>query len=100
MIDLEGKLADSFRSKTLKWLSDEYYGTSLVGFLVSAHRLKASEWKELNGTQYDVLDRVPTPLEFSRLVHIARPVLIKGRRRPSNRQSSLLMLHRVYCSRG
>ena len=100
MIDLEGKLADSFRSKTLKWLSDEYYGTSLVGFLVSGHRLKALEWKELNGTQYDVLDSVPTPLEFLRLIHIARPVLIKGRSRLSNRQSSFLTLHRVYYSRG
>ncbi|TBU39023.1 Clavaminate synthase-like protein [Dichomitus squalens] len=57
MIDLEGKLADSFRCKTLKWLSEEYH--------------------EMNGTQYDVLDHMPTPLEFSRLVHIARPVLIK-----------------------
>ncbi|KAM5535511.1 hypothetical protein V8D89_010848 [Ganoderma adspersum] len=57
MIDLEGRLSESFRSKTLKWLSEEYHG--------------------LNGTQYDVLDEIPTPLEFSRLVHISRPVLIR-----------------------
>ncbi|KAI0720305.1 Clavaminate synthase-like protein [Cerioporus squamosus] len=48
---------DSNRLTTLKRLSEEYH--------------------DLNGTQYDVLEEAPTPLEFSRLVHIARPVLIK-----------------------
>ncbi|KAH9899687.1 Clavaminate synthase-like protein [Cubamyces lactineus] len=45
------------RTETLKWLAEEYH--------------------ELNGTQIDTLDTVPTPLEFSRLVRIGRPVLIK-----------------------
>ena len=29
MIDLEGRLTDSFRSKTLRWFSEEYYGAPL-----------------------------------------------------------------------
>ncbi|TFK88924.1 Clavaminate synthase-like protein [Polyporus arcularius HHB13444] len=45
------------RLETLRWLSEEYH--------------------DLNGTRYDVLEAAPTPLDFSRLVHIARPVLIK-----------------------
>ncbi|KAI0750981.1 Clavaminate synthase-like protein [Daedaleopsis nitida] len=45
------------RADTLKWLSEEYH--------------------DLNGTNYDVLAAAPSPLEFSRLVHIARPVLIQ-----------------------
>ncbi|GBE79449.1 Clavaminate synthase-like protein [Sparassis latifolia] len=43
---------------TLRWISNEYY--------------------ELNGLHFDVLHSPPTPLEFSRLVHIGRPVLIKN----------------------
>ncbi|KAF7976269.1 hypothetical protein HWV62_7156 [Athelia sp. TMB] len=42
----------------LQWLSEEYY--------------------DLNGTQYDILEEPPSAIEFSRLVHIARPVVIKG----------------------
>ncbi|KAH9943270.1 Clavaminate synthase-like protein [Epithele typhae] len=42
----------------LKWLSQEYH--------------------DLNGSHYDILTETPSPLEFSRLVRIARPVLIKG----------------------
>ncbi|KAF5370114.1 hypothetical protein D9758_001043 [Tetrapyrgos nigripes] len=45
-------------SQALKWLSEEYF--------------------DLNGFHVDVLEKPPTPLEFSRLVHISRPVLIKG----------------------
>ncbi|KAI0677364.1 Clavaminate synthase-like protein [Trametes maxima] len=47
----------SSRAKTLKWLAEEYH--------------------ELNGNQIDVLDAFPDPLEFSRLVRIGRPVLIR-----------------------
>lgn len=32
----------------------------------------------MNGSSYRVLDRPPTPLEFARLVHLSRPVVIKG----------------------
>ncbi|KAF8639863.1 hypothetical protein AX17_001118 [Amanita inopinata Kibby_2008] len=42
----------------VQWLADEYY--------------------ELNGSYIEVLESPPTALEFSRLVHIARPVVIKG----------------------
>ncbi|KAH9850763.1 Clavaminate synthase-like protein [Lenzites betulinus] len=46
------------RGQALRWLAEEYH--------------------ELNGTQFDVLDTFPTALEFSRLVHIGRPVLIRA----------------------
>ncbi|KAH0839749.1 clavaminate synthase-like protein [Lanmaoa asiatica] len=42
----------------LKWISREYF--------------------DMNGPSYRVLDHPPTPLEFSRLVHLSRPVVIKG----------------------
>lgn len=32
----------------------------------------------LNGGHYDTLDSPPSPVEFSRICHISRPVLIKG----------------------
>lgn len=46
---------------------------------------------DLNGAQYDVLEDSPTPLEFSRLVHIGRPVLIKGTIDLLGRHTSALM---------
>ncbi|KAI0638359.1 Clavaminate synthase-like protein [Trametes polyzona] len=52
-----GESVGSSRADTLRWLAEEY--------------------RELNGTQYDILDEFPTALEFSRLVHIGRPVLIR-----------------------
>ncbi|KAI0307323.1 Clavaminate synthase-like protein [Multifurca ochricompacta] len=53
---------------TFRWLSEEYYG--------------------LNGDHYDVLESPPSPLEFSRILHISRPVLIKGYTIPSLRHWS------------
>ncbi|KAI0732763.1 Clavaminate synthase-like protein [Irpex lacteus] len=41
----------------LKWISEEYY--------------------DLNGSHFDTLNGLPSALEFSQLVRIARPVLIK-----------------------
>ncbi|KAA1466374.1 Clavaminate synthase-like protein [Dentipellis sp. KUC8613] len=46
------------RISLLKWISEEYHS--------------------MNGSYYDTLDSPPTPLEFSRICHISRPVLIKG----------------------
>ncbi|KAI0003087.1 Clavaminate synthase-like protein [Russula compacta] len=43
---------------TLQWISAEYHG--------------------LNGDHYDILESPPSPVEFSRICHISRPVLIKG----------------------
>ncbi|KZT74411.1 Clavaminate synthase-like protein [Daedalea quercina L-15889] len=40
------------------------------------------EYYDLNGTHYDILNELPSPLEFARLVHIARPVLIKAGQMP------------------
>ncbi|GJJ07472.1 hypothetical protein Clacol_001674 [Clathrus columnatus] len=37
----------------------------------------AQEYRELNPSSILVLDRSPSALEFARLIHIARPVLIK-----------------------
>ncbi|KAH9999322.1 cupin-like domain-containing protein [Russula vinacea] len=45
-------------SDTLRWISEEYYG--------------------LNGDHHDILESPPSPVEFSRICHISRPVLIKG----------------------
>jgi len=33
---------------------------------------------DLNGTSIEILEEPPTPVEFARLVHISRPVIIKG----------------------
>ena len=33
---------------------------------------------ELNGTHIETLEEPPSPTEFMRLVHISRPVVIKG----------------------
>ncbi|KAK7054280.1 hypothetical protein R3P38DRAFT_2856957, partial [Favolaschia claudopus] len=38
----------------------------------------SAEYHDLNGDHIDVLEEPPTALEFSRLVHISRPVLIRG----------------------
>ncbi|KAJ7904520.1 cupin-like domain-containing protein [Mycena olivaceomarginata] len=43
------------------------------------------EYHDLNGSHIDVLEQPPTALEFSRLVHISRPVLIRGAQIPSVR---------------
>ena len=66
------------RAETLKWLAEEYHGTRNIDVTVQIWNSSLHP-KELNGTQYDILDAVPTPLEFSRLVRIGRPVLIKGK---------------------
>jgi len=42
----------------LKWISQEYY--------------------ELNGTHYETMDKLPSGLEFSKIVRIGRPVLFKA----------------------
>ncbi|OSD04660.1 Clavaminate synthase-like protein [Trametes coccinea BRFM310] len=52
-----------YRREALRWLAEEYH--------------------DLNGTQYDVLEDFPTPLEFSRMVHISRPILMRGSAIPS-----------------
>ena len=33
---------------------------------------------DLNGSHFDTIDALPSALEFSQLVRIARPVVIKG----------------------
>ncbi|KAH7914350.1 cupin-like domain-containing protein [Hygrophoropsis aurantiaca] len=48
----------------LQWISREYY--------------------EMNGSHIEILDAPPTPIEFSRLIHISRPVVIKGLQIPAS----------------
>ncbi|KAL0950026.1 hypothetical protein HGRIS_010034 [Hohenbuehelia grisea] len=57
-MNLGEELPSSSRSAAIRWLSNEYH--------------------EHNGSSYAVLQSPPTALEFSRLVHVSRPVLIKG----------------------
>lgn len=38
----------------------------------------AVEMIEMNGGYIETLERPPTALEFSRMVHVSRPVVIKG----------------------
>ncbi|KAJ7047368.1 Clavaminate synthase-like protein [Mycena alexandri] len=50
-----------------------------------SRQILSSEYHDLNGNHIDVLDEPPTALEFSRLAHISRPVLIRGMQTPSVR---------------
>lgn len=67
-------MTTSARIALLRKLALEYQGSILS--LEAGHRLMFI--KELNGLHYDVLDEPPSPSEFMRLVHISRPVVIKG----------------------
>ncbi|KAF4574589.1 hypothetical protein EYR36_005937 [Pleurotus pulmonarius] len=55
-------------TESLSWLSEEYF--------------------DLNGSHYETLRAPPTALEFSRLVHISRPVVIEGFELPALHQWS------------
>ncbi|KAJ3559205.1 hypothetical protein NP233_g11324 [Leucocoprinus birnbaumii] len=48
----------ALRRKLARWISDEY--------------------RDLNGSHIETLDRPPSALEFSRLIHVSRPVKIKS----------------------
>ena len=41
-------------------------------------RTQSHSHTDLNGTHFDTLEALPTALEFSQLVRISRPVLIRG----------------------
>ncbi|KAF8165341.1 Clavaminate synthase-like protein, partial [Crassisporium funariophilum] len=49
-------------------------------------RWLSKEYRELNGNSLQILDQPPSPLEFSRLIHISRPVIIKGLDLPALRR--------------
>jgi len=36
------------------------------------------EYRDLNGSTIEILEEPPSAIEFSRLVHVSRPVVIKG----------------------
>ncbi|KNZ79808.1 JmjC domain-containing protein E [Termitomyces sp. J132] len=54
----------SSQRASLRWLSNEYF--------------------EQNGDNIEILENPPSSLEFSRLVHISRPVVIKGLKVPAS----------------
>ncbi|XP_006460104.1 hypothetical protein AGABI2DRAFT_117066 [Agaricus bisporus var. bisporus H97] len=56
---------NKLKRKLAQWISDEYRGY-------------------LNGNHIQILDQPPSSLEFSRLIHIARPVIIKATRKWTN----------------
>ncbi|KAF9451730.1 Clavaminate synthase-like protein [Macrolepiota fuliginosa MF-IS2] len=58
----------TLKRKLAKWISDEY--------------------RDLNGSHIEILDQPPTALEFSRLIHISRPVIIKGFEIPASQKWS------------
>lgn len=45
----------------------------------------------LNGDHYDILESPPSPVEFARICHVSRPVLIKGK--PGGYCSDFRMKH-------
>ncbi|KIJ70557.1 hypothetical protein HYDPIDRAFT_78159 [Hydnomerulius pinastri MD-312] len=60
MDDQESEQRPEISPELLRWISQEYHGL------------------DMNGSFYHTRDRPPTSLEFARLVHISRPVVIKG----------------------
>jgi len=66
----------SANRELLKWISKEYFGKSSSP--CQSGGLTHSQRSDMNGSAYRVLDHPPTPLEFARLVHLSRPVVIKG----------------------
>ena len=77
-------MAEDDNKKFLMHISQEYFGeyqdivnilsSDPGGFLPHANDLIL----DLNGSHYETLDDLPTSLEFSKMVRIARPVLMKG----------------------
>ncbi|TFK43526.1 Clavaminate synthase-like protein [Crucibulum laeve] len=49
-----------------------------MGAQVETLKHLSEEYRELNGTHIEILDEPPSALEFSRLIHKSRPVVIKG----------------------
>ncbi|KAH7887736.1 cupin-like domain-containing protein [Phlebopus sp. FC_14] len=56
--ETESQQRPTVTKSLLQWISQEYY--------------------DMNGSLYHTLDHPPTSLEFARLVHISRPVVIQG----------------------
>ena len=64
--------------QVLRQIYEEYYCTESLSYPhtnTHSHRMTIA----LNGSHYDTLDELPSALEFSRLVRIARPVLMRGK---------------------
>lgn len=52
--------------------------TRVVKSPLTKRPLRSCEPPDLNGNHIQTLDQPPTALEFSRLIHITRPVIING----------------------
>ena len=63
------------RADILRQLALEYQGIIFVYDVFNSWLILPAE---LNGSHYEILESPPTALEFMRLVHISRPVVIKG----------------------
>ena len=63
---------------TLHTLTREYQG--YIFHVIVRYPISHIQWAftELNGVFYETLDNAPTPLEFSQMVNIQRPVLIRS----------------------
>ncbi|KAF7352786.1 Jmjc domain-containing protein 7 [Mycena venus] len=57
-----------------QWFSSEYHGITSPSSAQCSFYIEA----DLNGGHIEIYEQPPTALEFSRLVHINRPVLIRG----------------------
>jgi hypothetical protein len=67
---------DYTASNNLRWISEEYYGGSSY---TSHSQISTYKFLDLNGGHIEILQQPPTALEFSRLMHISRPVIIRGK---------------------
>ncbi|KAH9482667.1 Bifunctional peptidase and (3S)-lysyl hydroxylase Jmjd7 [Psilocybe cubensis] len=50
---------------------------------LEAAKFISNEYRDLNGTGIEILDHPPSAIEFSRVIHISRPTIIKGFRFPA-----------------
>ena len=64
--------------KILQWISAEYHGVYFRDIIIDQENMKYCTRLGLNGNHYDILESSPSPVEFSQICHISRPVLIKG----------------------
>lgn len=64
---------------TLQQISEEYYCTVSFSYFHKHSPSPIKNYLALNGSHYDILDELPSALEFSRLIRIARPVLMRGK---------------------
>ena len=66
--------------QTLRQVAGEYQGMSTLDDYAQRHGLIIYAYsQDLNGSSIQILNDLPSAIEFSRLVRISRPVLILGK---------------------